>query len=109
MGLSNVDSEKHAKLYICPGREFVWLLSYLEEEEFGVSMHPNYLSVDYVNETSTKLVYGEHRIHKIYIKKPNVQFEQSLHPFKTDKDVHLLINLYLNDLVFLHICGTYEF
>lgn len=106
MGLSNAGSEKHAKLHIYYGVEFGWApnLVYVEGEEFDLCVHPNYLSVDDVNDTVIKLGYGEHRTHKTYIMKPNVEFEQSLHPLETNKDVHLLINLCLTKpVVYLYV------
>ena len=52
----------------------------------------------------TKLGYWEHKINKLYIKKPNVEFEQPLHPLNADKDVHLLINLCLTEpVVWLYV------
>ena len=56
------------------------------------------ISVDDLKAKVVDMGYGEHRVRKLHLGKPNVVFGQALVPIENDEHVRYLIRLLMNEL-----------
>jgi len=82
-------------------------LIYIEGEMTSCYLDADKISVDDLKAEVVDMGYGEHRVRKLHLKKPNMIFEQALLPIENDEHVHYLIELLMNE-PFVSIYVEYE-
>ena len=60
-------------------------------------LDPDRISVDNLKAKVVDMGYGEHKVKKLHLRKPNVGFEEALILIENDEHVHYIIWLLMNE------------
>ncbi|KAJ8444490.1 hypothetical protein Cgig2_024054 [Carnegiea gigantea] len=72
-------------------------LVYIEGEMTSHYLDPDKISADHLKAKLVDMGYGEHRVRKLHLKKPNAGFEEALIPIENDEHVRYIIGLLMNE------------
>ncbi|KAJ8444778.1 hypothetical protein Cgig2_011740 [Carnegiea gigantea] len=60
-------------------------------------LDPDKISVDDLKAKVVDIGYGEHRVKKLHLRKPNVGFEEAFAPIENDEHVRYIVGLLMNE------------
>ncbi|KAJ8444779.1 hypothetical protein Cgig2_011741 [Carnegiea gigantea] len=72
-------------------------LVYIEGEMTSCYLDPDKISVDDLKAKVVDIGYGEHRVKKLHLRKPNVGFEEAFAPIENDEHVRYIVGLLMNE------------
>ena len=75
----------------------VLFVVYIEGEMTSCYLDPDKISVVDLKAKVVNMGYGEHRVRKLHLRKPNVGFEEALAPIENDEHVHYIIGFLINE------------
>ena len=70
---------------------------YIKKEVVRLRKDPNLLSVEELKDMVIKMCYKQYMILKLYLRKPNIEFEKALTHTESDENVRTLIELLMNE------------